>query len=124
MKKFMYLLLELGWFLPVIIGQWMFAPHILRSRWKAIPAVTLPLALYLSIRDCVALKAGTWSISEEFSTGVKIGAVPIEEIIFFIVTSWASVQGIILLTDERSPAAFHKLKTRRRARAHSGCNLP
>ncbi|HEY3289582.1 MAG TPA: lycopene cyclase domain-containing protein [Anaerolineae bacterium] len=124
MKKFKYLALELGWFVPVIIVQWLFAPHILRSRWKAIPAVTLPLALYLSIRDRVALKEGTWSISEEFSTGVKIRDVPIEEIIFFIVTSWVSVQGIILLTDERSPAAFRKLRMRLRARDHTVRNLP
>ena len=111
MKKFKYLFLELGWFLPVIIGQWIFAPHILSSKWKAIPLVALPMAIYLSIKDRVALKGGTWSINEDTSTGVKIGAVPIEEIIFFMITSWVSAQGIILLTDERSPGEIKKLKT-------------
>ena len=37
--------------------------------------------------------------------------VPIEEIILFIITSWVSAQGIILLTDERSPGEIKKLKT-------------
>ena len=78
----------------------------------AIPLVALPMAIYLSIKDRVALKEGTWSISEESSTGLKIGAVPIEEILFFIITSWVSAQGIILLTDERSPGEIKKLKTR------------
>jgi lycopene cyclase domain-containing protein len=112
MKKFKYLFLELGWFLPVIIGQWIFAPHILRSKWKAIPLAALPIAIYLSVKDRVALKEGTWSISAESSTGVKIGGVPIEEIIFFIIASWVSAQGTILLVDERSPAQIKKLKTR------------
>ena len=111
MKKFKYLFLELGWFLPVIIGQWIFAPHILRSKWKVIPLAALPVAVYLSVKDRVALDEGTWSISDENSTGLKIGGVPIEEIIFFIITSWVSAQGIILLTDERSPGEIKKLKT-------------
>ena len=112
MKKFKYLFLELVWFLPVIIGQWIFAPHILKSKWKVIPIAALPIAIYLSIKDRVALKEGTWSISEENSTGVKIGGVPIEEIVFFIITSWVSAQGIVLLTDKHSPGEMVKLKTR------------
>lgn len=112
MKKFKYLFLELGWFLPVIIVQWLIAPHILRSKWKVIPMAALPMAIYLSIKDRVALKAGTWSISEEHSTGMRIGEVPIEEIIFFIITSWVSAQGIILLTDKRSLNELKKLRMR------------
>ncbi len=119
MKKFKYLFLELGWFLPVIIGQWIFAPHILRSKWKVIPLAALPVAVYLSVKDRVALDEGTWSISDENSTGLKIGGVPIEEIIFFIITSWVSAQGIILLTDERSPAEILKLKTQLLSRCRS-----
>jgi lycopene cyclase domain-containing protein len=116
MKRYKYLFLETVWFLPVIVGQWLFAPHILRSRWKAIPLVALPIAAYLTARDKVALDAGTWTISEESSTGAKIGSVPIEEAIFFLLTSWVSAQGAILLSDERSPtvarALMRKAKTR------------
>jgi lycopene cyclase domain-containing protein len=111
-KPFKYLLLETGWFLPVIIGQWLFAPRILRSRWKAIPLTALPIAAYLTATDRVALREGTWSISEDSTTGLKVAGVPIEEAVFFLLTSWVSAQGIVLLTDERSPAEFNKLKTR------------
>jgi lycopene beta-cyclase len=110
MKRYKYLFLELAWFLPVIIAQWVFAPHILRSRWKAIPLVAIPMAIYLSIKDKVALREGTWEIAEDSSTGVKLGDVPIEEIIFFLIASWVSAQGIILLSDERSPRQFRHLK--------------
>ena len=72
MKRYKYLFLELSWFLPVIIAQWIFAPRILRSKWKAIPLVALPMAIYLSAKDKVALREGTWSISEDSSTGLKI----------------------------------------------------
>jgi lycopene beta-cyclase len=112
MKRYQYLLLELAWFLPVIIGQWLFAPKILRSKWKAIPLVVLPIAAYLSASDKVALKEGTWSISEDSSTGLKLGGVPIEEVVFFLITSWVSAQGVILLSDEHSPAELARLKTR------------
>lgn len=110
MMKYKYLFLELAWFVPVIIAQWIFAPHILRSRWKAIPLVAIPMAIYLSAKDRIALKDGTWVINEDTSTGVMINDVPIEEVIFFFLTSWVSAQGIILLSDERSPAELDKLK--------------
>ena len=110
MKRFTYLLLEVVWFVPVIIGQWLLAPHILRAKWKAIPLVALPVAAYLTVKDKVALKDGTWAISAESSTGLKIDGVPIEEAIFFLLTSWVSAQGIIMLTDERSPEILNKLR--------------
>jgi lycopene cyclase domain-containing protein len=110
MMKYKYLFLELAWFVPVIIAQWIFAPHILRSRWKAIPLVAIPMAIYLSAKDRIALKDGTWVINEDTSTGAMINDVPIEEVIFFFLTSWVSAQGIILLSDERSPAELDKLK--------------
>ncbi|HEY3341111.1 MAG TPA: lycopene cyclase domain-containing protein [Anaerolineae bacterium] len=102
MKRLKYLFLETVWFLPVILGQWLIGPGIVRSRWKAVPLVALPIAAYLTATDKVALRDGTWMINEETSTGLKIGGVPIEEAFFFLLTSWVSAQGVILLIDERS----------------------
>ena len=116
MKRLKYLFLELGWFLPVIVGQWLFASHILRSNWKVIPLIALPAALYLTLRDRAALRDGTWTISEESSTGVNIAGVPIKEAIFFLLTSWVSAQGVILLSDERAPGELAGLKTRLQSR--------
>ena len=118
MKHLKYLFLETVWFLPVIIGQWLIAPRILRSRWKAVPLVAIPMAVYLTARDKVALDGGTWAIDEKTSTGLKIGGVPIEEAIFFLLTSWVSAQGVILFVDERSYVMARDLK--RRLRRHLG----
>ena len=71
MKRFKYLFLEMVWFLPVIIAQWLLAPQTLRAQWKAIPLVALPVAAYLTVKDKVALKDGTWTISTESTTGLK-----------------------------------------------------
>ena len=88
----------------------------MRSRWKAIPLVAIPMAIYLSAKDKVALKDGTWVISKDSSTGLRINEVPIEEVIFFFLTSWVSAQGVILLSDERSPAVFRQFKKRLQTR--------
>lgn len=111
MRRLKYLFLEIAWFLPVIISQWLIGPGIVRSRWKAVPLVALPLAAYLTAKDKVALDDGTWAINEETSTGLKIGGVPIEEAIFFLLTSWVSAQGVILLVDERSHQTLARVRT-------------
>ena len=116
MKRLKYLFLETAWFLPVIIGQWLIGPGIVRSRWKAVPLVALPIAAYLTVKDKVALDDGTWTINEETSTGLKIGGVPIEEALFFLLTSWVSAQGVILLVDERSHQTLARIRTRLRLR--------
>ena len=116
MKRLKYLFLETAWFLPVIIGQWLIGPGIVRSRWKAVPLVALPIAAYLTVKDKVALDDGTWTINGETSTGLKIGGVPIEEALFFLLTSWVSAQGVILLVDERSHQTLARIRTRLRLR--------
>jgi hypothetical protein len=72
----------------------------------------IPVAAYLTTKDKVALDDGIWTIAEDSSTGAKIGGVPIEEAIFFLLTSWVSAQGIILLSDERSPSILNGLRKR------------
>jgi lycopene cyclase domain-containing protein len=116
MKRLKYLFLEIIWFLPVIVGQWLIGPGIVRSRWKAVPLVALPIAAYLTVKDKVALDDGTWTINEETSTGLKIGGVPIEEALFFLLTSWVSAQGVILLVDERSHQTLARIRTQLRLR--------
>ena len=116
MKRYAYLILELVWFLPVIIAQWVFAPQIISLRWKAIPMIAIPMSIYLAIIDKVALREGIWAISKKSSTGMKIAGVPIEEVIFFLLTSWVSAQGVILLSNERSPTASRQVKMRHQTR--------
>ncbi|MBZ0304445.1 MAG: lycopene cyclase domain-containing protein, partial [Anaerolineae bacterium] len=59
-------------------------------------SVLLP-TLWLTTMDAVAIKAGTWTISEAQTVDFKLaGIVPIEEGIFFLITNLLIVQGMML----------------------------
>lgn len=97
-----YLALILVWAaLPVLI-QTAFGGDILLSHWRTmIPGVMLP-TIYLWVVDYLAIQAGTWTISTNFTTGVKVGVLPIEEMTFFFVTNWIVTAGVLLML---SPAS-------------------
>lgn len=96
-ERFTYLFMELVWSLPVI------GLLLLRSRWffwkarKALLVATLVPTFFLSLADSVALHAGIWKLDEEKITGLRLGNVPVEEIIFFIVTNLIIVQSMLLM---------------------------
>ena len=61
-------------------------------------AALLPPWLYLSAADFLAIGAGTWTIDPAQTTGVLLGGVlPIEEVIFFLLTNVLIVFGMVLL---------------------------
>ncbi len=95
LEQWTYLALELGWALPPIILQWLVGWRYLRREWRVwIPAILIP-TVYLSVADSTAL--GTvWTISPAHSLGLMVGNVPIEEIVFFLITNTLVVQSILL----------------------------
>ncbi len=83
-----YLGLELVWAIPPLALQLTFGADILwRFRLRLGLAITSS-TLYLSTADAIAIASGTWTISPVFSSGIRIaGVLPIEECIFFLLTS-------------------------------------
>lgn len=60
-------------------------------------ATAIPTLFYW-ITDAIAINAGTWSITERTSTGLKLfNTLPIEEAIFFAITNMVIVQGLYLV---------------------------
>ncbi len=97
-----YLGLELGWALPPIAVQLAFGADILRHyRRLLLPAIGIP-TLYLSLADTIAISAGTWTISPTQSTGLVIGPLPLEEVLFFLLTNTLIVFGMVLLLARQS----------------------
>lgn len=93
----LYLGLILIWSGPVLAGQWAYAGGwfwSLRRLWSR--SVLVP-TLYLWGTDWVALRLGTWSLSDRYTTGVTFAGLPLEEAVFFLVTNLLVVQGIIML---------------------------
>lgn len=96
-----YLSHLLVWFLPLIAGQWLIGWRILAANWRVIAACTLIAGVYYSLTDVVAIREGIWFFGEDQITGLHVGPVPVEEILFFHLTAWLVVQSFILFLPER-----------------------
>ena len=110
-----YLALELVWALPPILFQLGFGADILWQHRRLVFWSLVPTTLYLAATDTVAIGSGTWTIDPAQSTGILIGTLPIEELIFFLVTNTLVVFGTILVlakaSQERvSPTLRHRLR--------------
>lgn len=103
-----YLSLILVWGLLPLQLQLVFGADILFANRKVILASILPPTLYLWLVDWIAIRSGTWTISPEQTTGVLLGLLPLEEMLFFLVTNLLLVFGLILML---SPDSKSRLVT-------------
>lgn len=91
-----YLGLILVWAPPILAAQWGYAGNqILEHAKPALLGVLVP-TLYLCVADAIAIRLGIWHISEAHSYGLKLFSLPIEEIVFFLLTNVLVVQGLVL----------------------------
>ena len=92
-----YLPFLLVWALPVIILQWALGGRYLwraRSLWAP---VSLILCAWLTLADAVAISTGVWRFDPRALLGPALGPVPLEEILFYLLTSLMVTQGFIAL---------------------------
>ncbi len=101
-----YLPFLLVWALPVLGAQWAVGWRYLwreRRRW---PWVVLGLGAYFTLADAVAIEARIWTFDTRSLVGLYLGPVPIEEALFYLLTSAMVVQGCVLfwciLTERRA----------------------
>ena len=91
-----YLGLILVWFTPPLMVQWLFDPTaLLRGKWFVVFGTLLPL-LYFALADRFAITQGIWEVSERHTIGYGLPNLPLEEIVFFGVTSLLLAQGLVL----------------------------
>ncbi len=92
-----YLQHLLLWMLPVVLIQWTVGRNILRANLRAIIWPTCIAGIYLTLADSFAIRAGVWFFDPEQILGWHLGPyIPIEEILFFILTSLIVTQSFIL----------------------------
>lgn len=110
-----YLSILLAWALPPIMLQIGFGGDILR-RYGLLVLLALGVpTLYLSLADYLAIGSGTWEINPAQSLHILVGGVlPVEEIIFFLITNTLLVLGMILILARESHVRFAELRPRRR----------
>ena len=104
-----YLGLELVWALPPIAFQCAFGADILWRYRRLVALTLLPTTVYLAWADTFAIGNATWTIDPAQSTGILIGPLPVEELIFFFLTCTLVVFGTVLVlahdSQSRAPHA-------------------
>ena len=92
-----YLGLELAWGLIPLSFQLGFGADIIWHYRRPVVWTLVPATAYLSLADAFAIQSGTWTISAEQSLGIAVGGIlPLEEFIFFFMTSTMVVFGVTL----------------------------
>ena len=92
-----YLALILVWALIPLMLQFGFGADILWGRRSLLLLAILPATIYLWIVDMIAISGGVWTISTSQTLRINIGPLPIEEMVFFLVTNMMISFGIILM---------------------------
>ncbi len=96
-ERTLYAGLILVWAGPILLGQWALGAHLIRAYAPTLLKTLGVGVTYLWIIDAWAIRDQIWTIAAQTSTGLKIGPLPIEEALFFFLTSLMVLQGITLL---------------------------
>lgn len=122
-----YLTLILSWALIPVLTQVSFGADILRANWRELLLGILPPTLYLWVVDAIAIHSGTWIIDPAQTTGLMLGWLPFEEMLFFFMTNLIIGFGVTLMLAEESQARaqamlakYRAWRVRRRLQAISG----
>jgi len=106
-----YLGLELIWALPPIMLQLAFGADILWRYRRFVLLALVPPTLYLSAADALAIQAGTWTINPAQSLPIHLGGIlPLEELLFFLLTNTLIVFGVTLALARESGNRFARLR--------------
>ncbi|GAC1444808.1 MAG: hypothetical protein NVSMB52_04540 [Chloroflexota bacterium] len=92
-----YITFELVWAIPVLLVQWVAGWKILWPRRRTLLVALAIPTVYLSCADGVAIAQGIWTIHSDRILGIRFGDVPLEEVLFFLVTNAMVVHSVILL---------------------------
>ena len=98
-----YLGLILVWaLLPIMFQLWFGADILWRHRYL-VTVTIVTVTLYLSAADAIAIGSGTWTIDPAQSLQIYLGGVlPIEEFIFFLMTTVLLSFGMVLVMARQS----------------------
>jgi lycopene cyclase domain-containing protein len=101
-SRWAYLIHLMAWALPLILLQLVVLARHYKERTGAVLRAVLPpafvIGVYLSVADHLAISAGIWNFGEGKHLGVYVGAVPLEEVLFFVMTSLLVSLGLALFT--------------------------
>jgi len=96
-EQTLYMGLILSWGMPVLILQWVLGAHVLQKHVRPVTIVILCSFSYLCIVDTWAIQQGIWHLSSRnLLQPVGNYTLPLEEALFFLVTSTMCTWGLTL----------------------------
>ncbi len=105
-----YLVFELAWAVPVIAGMWAISHELLWRAWRLLAVGTLVPTVYFSAADAVAIHNHIWTLNPGRIVGLRLGPLPLEEAIFFLLTNLMTAQGLVLLGNTGGPSLMARLR--------------
>ncbi len=95
--KWHYFLHLVGWAGPLIGLQWTVGWKIFRRNLRAVLVPPLVATVFFTVCDSVAVRSGIWRFDPAQILGLLVGTLPVEEMLFFLLTSLLVTQSLILL---------------------------
>jgi lycopene beta-cyclase len=95
-ERSLYLGLILVWTGPVGVLQWSWFGGLLWAHRRLLAIGVAAPTLYLWLVDWIAIRAGVWHISGEYTLGPHLAGLPLEEAVFFLMTNLVVVQGMLM----------------------------
>lgn len=90
--------------------------RVLRRALRLFVSVAPVLGVFV-VWDVYAIASGHWSFSEELTTGLVVGDLPLEEILFFIVVPVASILTLEAVRSARGWKVGDEVETSQRPKA-------
>lgn len=90
MRHLLYLAILLGCLVGAGWLEFVFRTRVLR-RWQRLLLAVTPVVLVFGLWDSFAIANDHWYFDERSVTGVTVGNLPLDEILFFIVVPYCAI---------------------------------
>lgn len=94
--KWHYLTHLVGWTAPILLGQWVIGRRVFARNRAAVFGPALVGMVFFAAVDSVAVRAGIWFFDPRQIIGWWVGPLPVEEVLFFFLTSLLVSQSLVL----------------------------